>query len=369
MVDSAPKVLLCGPFPGEGMVGGYARANELLATSDLARRIGIERLPVTLPHEGGLTSRLARDIRRARLAVCRPGIRILHLTAQYQTGTYREWLQYRIAKRAGLRFLLDIRAGCFVEAYEDSRRPLQRRLWSEILRGADAITVEGRRDAAWLARRFGVEATWFPNFVRSDEQERRAAATLAPPAPGGPLVLVYAGQLRPEKGLAELVAACARLEARGTTVRLDLAGVGSPGFRSELELAARELARSRVRFLGRLEHGALLDALRAAHVFVFPSRWPCEGHSNAVNEAMQMGLPVVATRQGFSEDVVTPECGRLVDAPEPEALAHAIAELASDWEALRSCGLRARERVYSEFGDRVVLARLESVYRSLLADA
>lgn len=367
MSAAPPPVLLCGPFPGPERIGGYARVNEFIASSALAAKIGIARLPVTLPHEGSLPTRLREDLRRVREAVRRPGACVLHVTAQYHAGTYREWLQFRIARREGLRFLLDIRGGCFVEAFDDPRRPLQRRLWTQMLRGADAITVEGRPDGAWLERRFGRHATWFPNFVRAGDRERHLPASLEKPAAGAAIRLVYAGQLRPEKGLCELVQACVLLEAQGLPVTLDLAGVGEAGFLAELAAAAAPLPAGRIRFLGRLGHGDLLGALREAHIFVFPSRWHCEGHSNALNEAMQMGLPVVASKQGFSADVVSPDCGRLLDAPAAEAIAAAVADLASDWDALVACGRSARERVYAEFTDDVALARLEAVYRELLA--
>jgi glycosyltransferase involved in cell wall biosynthesis len=360
------RIVLCGPFPGSGMVGGYARVNEFIASSELGRRIGIVRLPISLPHEGRLAARLVRDVRHARAAVRRPGIRVFHLTAQYHTGTYREWLQYRIAHAAGCAFLLDIRGGCFASAYEDPASPIQRRLLDDMLRGAEAITVEGRPDAAWIERRFGRSAAYFPNFVRAADRTRIAPAALTRPGPGERLRLAYSGQLRAEKGLLELVEACALLHRRGVAVCLDLAGVGDDAFVEELRARTAQLPADSVRFLGRLDHAALLGALREAHVFVFPSRWRCEGHSNAVNEAMQVGLPIVATRQGFTADVVGPDCGRLVDAPAPGDLADAIARLAADWDALVACGHAARARVYEEFTDEIALASLEAVYRQLL---
>ena len=363
--EGPSRVVLCGPFPGDGMVGGYARVNEFVAGSELGQRLGIVRLPVTLPHEGSLPTRLFADVRRARAAVRRPGIRIFHLTAQYHTGTYREWLQYRIARRAGCAFLLDIRGGCFASAYEDPGSPLQRRLLAEMLRGADAITVEGRADAAWIEslRR---HATWFPNFVRAGDRSLHPPAALHAPAAGEPLRLAYAGQLRAEKGLLELVDACVLLEESGTPVLLELAGVGDDAFVAALRARAGRLPEGHLRLLGRLDHGALLDALSRVHLFVFPSRWRCEGHSNAVNEAMQVGLPIIATRQGFTADVVGPDCGRLLDAPAPRPLADAIASLAHDWPTLVACGRAAYERVYGSFTDELALARLESVYRELL---
>lgn len=360
------RVVLCGPFPDEaGTAGGYARVNELIATSDLAQRVGIERLPVTVPGAGTLPARLLEDARRVRAAVRRPGVGVLHVTAQYQTGTYREWLQYRIARRAGVAFLLDIRAGCFVPCFEDPGRFVQRRLLADMLRGASAITAEGRSDTEWIASRFGRAATWFPNFVRSADRDRLAPAPLARPAAGEPIRLIYSGALRPEKGLVDLLGACALLEARGVPVSLALAGAGSDPFVAQIRQMGDRLPEGRVRILGRLGHDALLGALAQAHVFVFPSRWRGEGHSNAINEAMQMGLPIVASRQGFTADVVG-DAGRLVADPTPDALAGSVTDLTADWSSVIACGRAARERVYSLFGDDVVLARLEAVYRELL---
>lgn len=366
VAEHCARVVLCGPFPGAGMLGGYARMNELIASSELAQRIGIVRLPVTRPHEGSLPARLLMDVRRVRAALRRPGVRVLHVTAQYQMGTYREWLQYRIARRAGCAFLLDIRAGCFALAYDDPWSPLQRLLLANMLRGADAITVEGRPDAEWIERRFGRSATFFPNFVRSSDRGRLAPARLVRPVAGEPLLLVYAGQLRAEKGLLELVDACTLLEERGQPVELVLAGVGDEAFVTELRAHAGRLRPGRLRLLGRLDHDALLTALSHAHIFVFPSRWRGEGHSNALNEAMQMGLPIVATRQGFTADVVGPDCGRLVDEGTPRALADAVTDLAGDWEGLTACGRAAHARVYEHFTDEIALASLERVYQELL---
>jgi glycosyltransferase involved in cell wall biosynthesis len=367
MSPAPTRVILCGPFPGPGAVGGYARVNEFIATSALAQRVGIARLPVTLPHEGTLPWRLVADVRNAHRALRSPTVQVFHLTAQYLAGTYREWLQYRLARSARCAFLLDVRGGCFAAAYDDARSPIQRRLLTDMVRGAATITVEGRSDALWIERRFEREAIHLPNFVRTADQLNFASAKLSRPEAGEPVRLAYAGQFRVEKGLRELVDACVLLEARGVPVSLSLAGVGEESFVNELRERGASLPAGRLRFLGRLDHRELLEALAKAHLFVFPSRWRGEGHSNALNEAMQVGLPIVATRHGFTADVVGPDCGRLLAAATPETLADAIAELAANWDALVACGRAARARVYSAFTDDVVLTRLEAIYRDLFA--
>jgi len=361
------QIILCGPFPASHLVGGYARANELTATSFLAEEFGIRRLAITLPGEGGAPARLWEDLRRTRRCLRESQAPVFHLTAQKQRGIYREWLQFHMARSHGRRFLLDIRAGQLIAAYEDCRLPLHRRLLGDMLRRADAITVEGKSDVDWIAREFGRDARWFPNYVQLRHREVFPRAELERPARGRPFRIIYAGRLIASKGLEELVKACGRLDReRDLPIRLDLAGPAEDDFEPSLRRLAAERGPGDTVFHGRMEHADLLRLLATAHVFAFPTYWPGEGHSNAVNEAMQIGLPIVTTNQGFLPDVVTDDCGVRVPQRSDEALMEAIAGLLNDWDRLRACGSAAYERVYGEFSDEVVLRRLAKLYRDLI---
>ncbi len=365
---SGAQVILCGPYPVASSIGGYERCNDLIASSFLDDRFGIQRLQVANPTAGGRGARLLRDLAAARRCLDACPAPIFHMTAQYQTGTYREYALYRLARRRGRDLLLDIRAGCFVSCYERAGAVAQRALWNRMIAGAAAITVEGPSDAEWLRQRFGRSATWLPNFVSKRDAERIPVAALEQPAPGEPLRLVYVGRLVAEKGLEELIDACRLLEDRGHAVELRLVGHGPADYEARLrERIASRLAPGRARLLGFLDHAEVLRCLADQHVFVFPTRWRGEGHSNAVNEAMQVGLPVVSTRQGFLGSVVTPECGALLDDTRPERIADTLVELTRGWDALRARGEAARRHVYAEFSDETVLARLAEIYDALLA--
>jgi glycosyltransferase involved in cell wall biosynthesis len=359
-------VILCGPFLVEGVIGGYGRCNELTASSPYLEAIGIQRLPITVPGDGSYVRRMAVDLERTWRCLRDVPAPIFHLTAQYHWGTYREYLQYRMARRAGRRFVYDIRAGNFKKAFDGSTIPLERRMLREMLFGADAITVEGRRELGWIADSLGREAVYFPNIVQLKHRDDHPRAALEPRRVGERLRLVYSGRLAPEKGLEELLNACAMLESRGIEVMLNLLGSGDAGYEERLRrLATENLPSDRVVFKGVLDHQALLAFLATQHIFTFPTRWDGEGHSNALNEAMQIGLPIVTTQQGFLGDVVTAECGAVLPSPVPDALARVIAELQSDWERLRACGAAAHERVYREFSDATVFPRLVRLYESL----
>src|SRR5690606_5639725 len=83
----------------------------------------------------------------------------------------------------------------------------------------------------------------------------------------------------------------------------------------------------RIRFSGHVENVA--DYLHAADVFVMPSR--SEGFSNALVEALEAGLPCIATRVGIAEDVIEHgHNGFLVERNQVETLSTAMDAILSD---------------------------------------
>ncbi len=150
-----------------------------------------------------------------------------------------------------------------------------------------------------------------------------------------PLRLLWAGQLRPVKGLLYLLGAVRALLDSGIEVRLHIVGSGEQ--RQELE---REVARlglgSSVSLEGYVAPGPELDRyFEEADVFVFPSL--SEGVPKVLLEAMARGLPVVASRVGGVPDVVCDgESGLLVRPGDAGALGEAIRRV------IRDAGLRRR---------------------------
>lgn len=106
--------------------------------------------------------------------------------------------------------------------------------------------------------------------------------------------------------------------------------------------------------------------LRAADIALLVSHQ--EGFSNALIEAMGLGLPVVATAVGGNLDaVVDGKSGLLVVPKDPAALGAAILALASDPAARRAMGLAARARVLAMFSQDACILRYDRLYRGLEA--
>lgn len=148
----------------------------------------------------------------------------------------------------------------------------------------------------------------------------------------GVLRIICPAALVPVKGHADLIAALAQLRAWGIAVQCTLAGRG--WLRQSLEQQAAALGLSPyVDFAGFIPADDLHAQYREGRydAVVLASRsngvTEMEGVPSALIEAMAAGVPVVATDSGSIKELVDGECGWLVPASRPDALARALLEL------------------------------------------
>lgn len=140
------------------------------------------------------------------------------------------------------------------------------------------------------------------------------------PSPGR--VVLYVGRLIEAKGVRYL------LDAMKDCPEQKLLVVGDGPERERLQ--ARGL--TNVEFAGRAAGEELAGYYRAARVLVLPSLRD-EGMPNAVMEAMARGIPVIASRNAGTPDLVEDgETGFLVDPGDARAIARAIRRIADDDE-------------------------------------
>lgn len=161
------------------------------------------------------------------------------------------------------------------------------------------------------------------------------------------LVLVFVGRLEAPKGMRELTAVIPSLVRRHPRLRFVCIGEGSE--RAALEKAAVDGGRpDAVVLTGRLEPDGVIPHLQASDAMVFPSH--SEGLPQAVLEAMNCGLPVVATNVGgIPEAVVHEETGLLVEPRDPAALESAIERMLASPEFRHDAGRRGLERAHDVF--------------------
>lgn len=246
----------------------------------------------------------------------------------------------------------------------DLRSRGQQALHAMVLRRATHILVNTEAIAASLTQT-GAAARDRLTVIRNGVDLARFAPGPAASTRPGPMTVATLANLRPEKGLVQIVEAAAVVARKFPRVRFVVWGDGT--LRGHLEglISARGLT-------GIVElRGATREpekALTECHIFVLASL--SEASSNVILEAMASGLPVVATRVGGTPGLVDDQrTGLLVPPGDPEALAQAIMSLLEAPARAGEMGTLGRRRALAEFGMDRMLECTDALYCRALGPA
>lgn len=149
--------------------------------------------------------------------------------------------------------------------------------------------------------------------------------------------------------------------------------IGDGPLRPRLEAVIRELGvEDVVRLEGGKPRGAVIDAMRRAHVLLAPSVTAADGNQEGIPvvlmEAMASGLPVISTvHTGIPELVKPEETGLLVEERDVPGTAEALHRLVEDPQAYALMAQRAREKVERDFDVNRLNADLFRTFRALSA--
>ena len=200
-----------------------------------------------------------------------------------------------------------------------------------------------------------------PNAYRARaEFLERSAARRELGLPQDAFVIGWVGRLTAEKGADVLVDALSQLDGEPVVTSF----VGDGNQRRSLVARSASTTGGRVHW-----HGLVLDAsrlLRAYDVFVLSSR--TEGTPMVLFEAMNAGIPIVATRVGGVPDVLRRDDALLVDPNDPGALAEAIREIMRNPVGALARVISARARL-DDYAIAPWAERHAAIYRQVLRNA
>lgn len=255
--------------------------------------------------------------------------------------------------------------------FDEFQRPLIRCLarWAERIaaRWSDRLVSIGDTLAEDFARagvcsrerivtiRSGIDFSRFE--VAVDGAEVRVRLGIAPEAP----VVGCVGHMREAKGYPYLLEAAALLRRRFAGLRAVIIGDG-PRW-DEVRRRARELDLDDCcLFLGRRQD--VPELLHAMDLYAQASLW--EGIPRAIQEALYVGLPVVATDvNGTSEVVEHGVTGLLAPPRDARALAQAIGDLLCDRSRAARLGAAGRLKMSGEFSIERTVQKTEELYLEL----
>lgn len=255
-----------------------------------------------------------------------------------------------IGKKLGLP-VASLAVGSDVMVYPDRMPVLWKRL-CDTLAQVDLPVGVSRSVCARLAQTgacrreplcvyLGRDAEQFRPAQNKDEVRRRLGW------PTDRIVAIYVGALVETKGITELAAACEPLLNGHKEFRLVCVGDG-PSRNVLAQLAARVARKDAVFLPGRVAPDEVPHYLQGADFLILPTH--SEGMPQAILEAMDCGLPVVATRVGgVPEAVVDGQTGLLVEARNAEQLRSAIERMVVDPMFRVSAGQKGLSRARDVF--------------------
>ena len=349
---------LAPQFP---QAGGMASVADVLKVSPLTNVFSVRTIPngkMTAPGRSWFTG-VVSQLRLARRILCgvwsarRP---IVHLHTCSGMTFWRDAGCLLLARLCGAKGLWHIHGGKFA-AFATSQSRVGRMAMRVALSLAQeqVCLTDAMADALrpFCRRR----PTVIPNGVLLGD------ATAMPISM--PPTVLFLGHLGESKGTRDLVEAAGLLRDRGVKFRMVLAGCSrNPEDRPALKSLLNEYdLRSHISLPGMLRGRRKTVALQQASLIVLPSH--SEAFPMVLLEAFAAARPVVATRVGATEQIVTPETGLLVEPHDPAALADAMASLLADPIRLEAMGNAARARCESHFSGAILATRFAQLYRRM----
>ncbi|MDZ7361392.1 MAG: glycosyltransferase [candidate division KSB1 bacterium] len=173
------------------------------------------------------------------------------------------------------------------------------------------------------------------------------------------------GLLTKQKGMRYLLQAAKQLVQNGVTAFELIIGGDGPE-RPQLERLARSLSLAeRCRFTGMLTREQVKNLMQQSDALVMSSLH--ETFCLVLAEAMACGKPVIATRCGGPEFLVTSETGVLVEVANPEALAAAMADFIHG--RFQYDAQKIRRHLVERFGEAVFLRHIDAIYEQVFSQA
>jgi len=226
----------------------------------------------------------------------------------------------------------------------------ERRTWTDAVTGYVVATEFARQKfihGGLPAEKILVK----PNFVDPDPGERSQAGDYA----------LFVGRLSPEKGVSTLLAAWSRL---GPSIPLVIAGDGPLRPRLEAEVAKNNLRQ--VSFRGRLNPSETRAAMKQARFLVLPSLW-YEGFPMVMAESLACGTPVLGSRLGAIEEIITDgRTGLHFTTGDPTDLGEKVEWAWNHPSELTAMGREARRDYESRYTSEMNYSLLMAIYQQVI---
>lgn len=229
-----------------------------------------------------------------------------------------------------------------------------------------SVVATSQKTAGYLERSahvimHGIEVNSFTPLLDKDNLRIELGV------PNGFLIGCY-GRIRPSKGTDLFITAMINVLPQYPQAKALIMGRATKAHQAFLQEQKKRVAASgledRILFLPEVPVDKMADWYRILNLFVAPQRW--EGFGLTPLEAMSCGLPVVATKVGAFEEMVTVKNGQLVEPGDAKLLSDAIKPYIKDEKKCSQQGINSRKIAVQDFSLEREAQALNELYKDLL---
>ncbi|MDD4271825.1 MAG: glycosyltransferase [Patescibacteria group bacterium] len=196
----------------------------------------------------------------------------------------------------------------------------------------------------------------FINENYDEDKIRRVRGQFGPEAK----IIISAGQLNPWKGFDGIIRGLSKIEKEmGDNVHFLILGEGQE--MENLKKLAHDLGvEAKVHFLGKIDHGEIMNYFRAGDLFILNSHY--EGQSHTLLEVMKAGTPIIASNIEANQEVIEDnKNGILVKYNSAEEISSAVVRILNDKTLADNFVSQGREKLKIFNWDNTVKLTLEAI--------
>lgn len=287
---------------------------------------------------------------------------IVHIVGFYGPMVYFENILVSISNLLGYFTVYEMRGGG-ADLYFKEGKKRYKKAFSHIIKTCNCIYSQGKENNSLILEISpDKDIFYYPNYVMKD-----FIPPINPQKPKDKINLVYFGRVSKTKNVDIVIDTFKILANTYDNIYLDIIGnCPEPEYAEQIKRSIKELGlEQRVNIHPACNHEKLKQHLKDKHFYLFPTKEPHEGHSNALTEAMAWGVIPIATSQGFNSSVINDKSLITKDL-QPESFASIIKQIITD-NRIYTISKDVYMRIQLNFTEDVILKNLKEKYDSLFS--
>jgi glycosyltransferase involved in cell wall biosynthesis len=285
--------------------------------------------------------------------------RTIHYTSSGSYALIKDLVAIYIAKLFGIRFIIHWRFGRIPELHKIKN--LECKIFRIVSKSANLSIVLDQESFTCLNNSGINNVVKIPNPI-SENLQTKALSIDFENKPMKIGTFVFVGQIIPDKGIYELVNAGMKIKELR---QLILIGPINDNIKEDLlSIASARNNNDWLVLKGVLSKEEILEYLYSANALCLPSY--TEGFPNVVLEAMAVGCPVIATKVGAIEEMLTSKdfgnAGICIEPKSINQLTHSIEYIIANPEKCKMFGKNGNQRVISKYFPDKVFSQYRSIW-------